>query len=659
MKGFRQLVLVTTIASTLVMGGCSNSSGSSSDGTSINGSASAPSGTVAHLEPTSPFEIVMNFLVTPVAAAITGLEPVGGATVELIRVDNEGNQIGDVLAKTVTSITGDYELVLPQNVNLAGNLIVRITGSNNTQMRAQVVEQEVDITPVSEFVLRKFIEQGADLDQLVVIDVVKLGGKVEEFDFTAGANLEEMLATLEAQVGELVENQIAVISADPADASAIAGDYASSDFIIDMEDTNEDNYGTIVSGIMHAQFQLTDAGDGIVDITLISEEDAEAGLYGTTLQSSGLWYDVSVEEENETFQGTFSNKGLLSVEGAFEEDIYDNNDGGIRWLPVTYNLQRVKDKGLFFLLSNEAAVEYATVDTDGDGTKDAIDPDQPTGDKASRNLQVFARKPANMTDSDLTGEFGRVYLASNLNAGGSFSLATEVNTVTFNGDGSLISNAGSGRELEISGSGTAYATQSLAQENLSISVAADGDITAVGGSPADGYVGDGFDFLAFAESEGSDASHGSFDKTLMVKLPTTGVTVSGKTYRVMSMSMFMNGAGDGTSQFELFTTQFNTFITMASETEGAFEGKISEVEKSSLGGNMTATRETVSGSVSVNVANNGATTVEIDDGSGDGTAVLEGYFNEDASLGVFTEYWQPASGNPDELGIAVLIEVTP
>ena len=109
----------------------------------------------------------------------------------------------EVLAETVTSITGDYRLTLPDGVNLAGNLIVRITGTG-TEMRAQVVDQAVNINPVSEFVLRKFIEEGTDLDQLVATDVVTLSGKVDTFDLTAGNDLSDMLAKLDQEVGEFV-----------------------------------------------------------------------------------------------------------------------------------------------------------------------------------------------------------------------------------------------------------------------------------------------------------------------------------------------------------------------------------------------------------------------------------------------------------------------
>ncbi|WP_297792665.1 hypothetical protein [uncultured Marinobacter sp.] len=668
MHNLKTLALIGALTSTVAITGCSGGSGGSSDsqtddtsGTTISGSASAPAGAVAYLEPASPFDIALSFIISPVAAAITGLEPVGGATVELIRVDDDGNQIGDVLAESVTSTTGDYELILPQGVNLAGNLIVRITGTNNAQMRAQVVEQAVDISPVSEFVLRKFIEQGTDLDQLVATDVVKLGGKVEEFDLTAGANLDEMLAVLEAEVGELVESEIAVISADPGDISTIAGAYANSAFGISMDDSNSSGFGTLFGEIWAAQIELSDGGDGTVSITLGTEDLADAGLNGSTVDSSGLWYFVGSETLNETFPATFTNSGILSIEGEFEEEIYDDHpDLGQRRPPLTFNFQQVSDKGLFFLLSQEAAVEYGTVDTDGDGNKDALDPNDPRGDEVNRALEVLARKPSNMTAADLNGNFGRVYISSNLEMLGPVTLATETNTLSFNGDGTFEYNAGSGHELLLSDTGTAYsAPEVIAESNLSITVSSDGDITAAGGSASDGFVNDTFDFIAFAESDGQSDNFADFEKTLMVKLPTNGVSVSGKTYRVMLMSMYMDGASNGTSEFELFATQFNSFITMDSETAGSFGGKISAVAKQGLGGNLEGTREEVTGDITAAIANNGAATIELNDGSGDGVNVLEGFFNEDASLGVFTEHWQPSdSSDPDELGIAVLIEVT-
>ncbi|MEP2613290.1 MAG: hypothetical protein ABJH31_04270, partial [Marinobacter alexandrii] len=247
MKRNQYLVLAGALSSSLLLAGCGSSSSSGSDSGSgssqnseISGTATAPAGAVAFYEPRSAIEIALNYVIPPVAAAITGLDPIGGASVELIRVDDDGIQVGEVLATTSTSITGDYRLTLPEGVNLAGNLVVRITGQNSISLRAQVVEQDVDISPLSEFVLRKFITQGANLDQLVVNDVVKLEGRVEAFDITLSDsnNLEQAFATLDQQVGDFVENQVAVVAAGEGDSSGIAGNYRSAAFGFGLHDSD-------------------------------------------------------------------------------------------------------------------------------------------------------------------------------------------------------------------------------------------------------------------------------------------------------------------------------------------------------------------------------------------------------------------------------------
>ena len=132
LKPLHTLALMALLAALAACGGdsSSSSSGSPDDGQAmtIEGTASAPSGMVASLREPEVLRVVLNFLIEPAAAAITGLQPVNGATVELIRVDNDGNPVGEVLATTTTSTTGDYTLTLPQGVNLAGNLVVRISG---------------------------------------------------------------------------------------------------------------------------------------------------------------------------------------------------------------------------------------------------------------------------------------------------------------------------------------------------------------------------------------------------------------------------------------------------------------------------------------------------------------------------------------------------
>ena len=59
--------------------------------------------------------------------------------------------------------------------------------------------------------------------------------------------------------------------------------------------------------------------------------------------------------------------------------------------------------------------------------------------------------------------------------------------------------------------------------------------------------------------------------------------------------------------------------------------------------------------LSADIAANGATTLTITDQTG--STVIEGFFNQDASVGVFTMRRVPDGGDPSELGLVVLVEV--
>jgi len=656
MNCFKKLALVAAISSVIGIAGCggsssgSSSNGDTASGESISGTATAPAGAVASFEQPSIFEFALNFIVAPVAAAITGLEPIEGATVQLIRVDDDGSQVGDVLAETVTSITGDYKLTLPQGVNLAGNLIVRIQGPNK-ELRAQVVEKEVDISPVSEFVLRKFIETGADLDQLVVTDVVKLSGKVEEFNLAAGADLDAMFQTLESEVGDFVESEAAVAAGGKGNAGTVAGNYRSAAFAMELHDSENNGWGTYSHSLWASTFEFADGGENVVNVTLIDEDDLYGSRGGPSL-SSAQWlnHESEFEEVNETFNGILTQSGILAIQGEFEEEIEEEE--GWRWPAVTYNLVQVGEQGLFFVQPNEASVRYAVIDTNDDGTPDALDPTQKLGDEISRSFEVFARQPANFQNSDLSGQFGRVYIASEITTG-ELILKTEVNTMTFDGSGNFNYAAvmeGHGHQISLSASGPGYASLTDPADSGTFLIDSSGDITEAGGEPADGFINDAGDFIAMSGGDGALGSYSELDMTLMTKLAAgTAPTVEGKQYRLQLISMKL----DSQERFLLSSSKFNTFLSMASETEGTINGSFLEVAKSSLGGEVSVTTDVVENAkAAVSINTNGATTITI--GSSDGSTTLDGFFNADASLGLFALRWEPTDGDPDELGLVVL-----
>ena len=60
------------------------------------------------------------------------------------------------------------------------------------------------------------------------------------------------------------------------------------------------------------------------------------------------------------------------------------------------------------------------------------------------------------------------------------------------------------------------------------------------------------------------------------------------------------------------------------------------------------------GLLSGGISANGATTITV--GSSEGSTTLDGFFNADASLGMFALRWEPTEGDPDELGLVILTE---
>jgi hypothetical protein len=536
--------------------------------------------------------------------------------------------------------------------------VVRITGQNSTTLRAQVVQEKVNISPVSEFVLQKFIKQGADLGQLAVNDVVKLKGRMEEFDITLSdsVNLEQAFTALENEIGDFVENEVAIATTTQIDASVIAGNYRNTAFEFGLHDSDNESVGTYANDLWASNFVFSTDSSGSVSLRILDEDFFYASLSGTALNQAGVYYEHGLETANDTFLATLTASGIMSIPGVFEEDIATGDGYGWRYPADTLNAQRVGTSGLFFLLNNNAAVRYAA-------PNDVLDPQQKLGDEVFRSVEIFARQPTAFQNSDLNGTFGRVYIESYL-AGSTIELSSEVNTLTFHGDGTFDYSQVAGHRVELSPSGSRYTVLTdQAESGQPMDITADGDITGAGfeddgvtTSPADGFINDEFNFIAVSGGKGTgqDTIHASADSglTMMVKLPTTAPEVSGNKYRMQLVSMKL-GSG---AELLMSSSKFNTFMTMNSETEGTIDGSFFEVRKSGLTDNIAvSTDEVTNKSVTANIKGTEASTLTVTSASGFSTT-MEGFFNEDASLGIFTLKGKEVSEDPDELGIVILVK---
>ena len=128
----------------------------------ISGTVFAPAGTIAQIQE-KPFSLA-SFIVSDLYAAVTGLTPVAGAKVELIRINNAGIQIGDVLATTTTDMNGKYSLTLPNEGMTfpSSDLVIRVKGTTASELRAIVTGTTMNVSTVSEYVLEEVIKKIAD-----------------------------------------------------------------------------------------------------------------------------------------------------------------------------------------------------------------------------------------------------------------------------------------------------------------------------------------------------------------------------------------------------------------------------------------------------------------------------------------------------------------
>jgi hypothetical protein len=672
MQNLRKWSLASAIASSLVIAGCGGSSSSSTSPDDpvapmeLSGTASAPGGMVAQFKSESVFEVALQFLVPSAAAAISGLQPVTGADVELIRVDNDGNQVGDVLASAVTSITGNYSLDIPAGTSLAGNLIIRITGANDNQLRAQVVEQEVDIDPISEYVLQKFIDRGADLENLETSQVARLSGQADEFDLTAGADLSATFAILDQAIGSFVDGQVDAISTPDGNVTEIAGDFRSSAIQFALRDTDGAGSGDFIVDLYGDDLALADNGGGEVAVGVSANASAFAVLSGADAGTPFVFYLAELaDNETESFVAPYTTNGVLTISSGFEEII--EGDFATRLPPAVFRLQSTIDRNLFFQLGQEAVVNYETVDTNDDGQKDAVDPNQKIGDEVRRSLQYFARQPQNATNADLTGNFGLVTLRTRLSEAAGIELESEVSEVAFDGAGSLAVTGGSllGLARGTFGDKTSFESTET-DETISLTLGADGTISSLGGEPANGFVNSSFDFVAIPEYEGANPDDGTdfgqLNQALLIKRPNgTAPELIDRTYRVFLLSATF----DSDKDIYIYYTGFDSTLAFSSETAANLVADYSYVGKETSAGLASPV---VVGDFpldkTLDVSLDGTGSLSMtgpQQNGGPGVTAMDGFMNADGSLGLLRTSYDPDGDGPEginDLGLMVLVEIS-
>lgn len=130
--------------------------------TAISGTVRAPGGNLAFYPPPDLIEKAFALCASSVYAAVSGTTFVpNGTVVELVSIDDAGNQISTLATTTVSN--GRYSFdVAPLGLTPSSRLVVQVRNQNSdAKMRAFVTAGSVNIDPVSEAIVRTVLEKVA------------------------------------------------------------------------------------------------------------------------------------------------------------------------------------------------------------------------------------------------------------------------------------------------------------------------------------------------------------------------------------------------------------------------------------------------------------------------------------------------------------------
>ena len=150
-----KLILILSLLTALLLSGCSSGGGGGNKASQISGIVLLPAQQTASRTGGSLWDRSLGIFISKVYADVLGLAPVANATVELVRLDSQGNVIS-VLNTTTSDAAGAYSFTTTLTPD--STLAVRLP-NEPAPTRAIVTSASTDITPATEAVLRTIINE--------------------------------------------------------------------------------------------------------------------------------------------------------------------------------------------------------------------------------------------------------------------------------------------------------------------------------------------------------------------------------------------------------------------------------------------------------------------------------------------------------------------
>ena len=172
------IVMVSMVSLLNACSGGSEGTGEKPVKTGVSGVVEAPGGSLAFANP-GPLQPVIDFIFGKSAdAAIDGVSPVGaGVHVNLISIDANGNQVGDVISSADTKADGSY-FIETKDFQAGTQYVIRAL-ANNERMDARITNSTVNVNPVSDAASQLIATKINDLAELNLLEVEEIVASVE------------------------------------------------------------------------------------------------------------------------------------------------------------------------------------------------------------------------------------------------------------------------------------------------------------------------------------------------------------------------------------------------------------------------------------------------------------------------------------------------
>jgi len=554
MKGpdkFSKLMLASAITLALTACGGGGGGGSSTTTTTptVSGVVSSTSSTVAKLGNEGLGEKLLAMLVPTATADLVGLQPVSGATVQLIALNPDGSE-GNVIASATTDSNGNYTLDIDP-ATLDASYILKV--GSTTPIRAPFTGSTVNINPATEAVVEAVLAQVSStlpITNFTVEELAALVNTVEQqnIDFSADTTVADAVNSVTGTVTTLAET-VTSVSGSTDTSTAIGGDYhmvtAGGYLTVDNDIYTAYNckYSATTCELNHLGLGI-DVGSGSVTAsngtvgfthTSTSAETSIDFLYDTTLPALDSFGMTAARDSG-------ADSGTTSYVVGSDHRLFVNVDSGT----------------LVGAISTDGSL-FAAVDADDSPFTGS---DGRPYKNSFRGLDLFVKKSttapvvANKT-------YHVVSLDTNLVSGPNYAypeVTTGAGTVTMDSAGTTASFNINNDLLQLQIEGATNPSTSTDSGTAAVSVAADGTLS-IGGVAAGAVKSDG-SFFTFKDSDNTTGGSGDYRTVLVAIEQGSGMTnasLSG-TYNVVGLGTWFVDTTAATSP-ELLDAAIGTGVS--------------------------------------------------------------------------------------------------